>query len=130
MRITKKIQITQEMVEQFGYLVNDQNPIHFDEDYAKSTIFGKRIAHGMLVSSFISGIIANDYPGKGSIYLNQELKFLKPCYLGDILTYIIELNKNVDSKYYLSTNIYNSNNEMILEGSALILNKQLNAINN
>jgi 3-hydroxybutyryl-CoA dehydratase len=121
MKVIKHIQITEKMVEQFGYLVNDYNPIHFKEEYAQTTIFKKRIAHGMLISSFISGILANHYPGEGSIYLNQELKFLKPCYLGDELTYIIELTKKINSKYYLLTNVYNEDNDLILEGSAIIL---------
>lgn len=122
MEIIKTIKITESLVNEYANLVNDHNPIHLDESYAKSTPFKSRIAHGLLVSSFISSIIANDYPGKGSIYLSQNLKFIKPCYLGDKLKYIVKLNKKENSKFYLTTNVYNTDG-LILEGSALVLNK-------
>ena len=122
MEVIKTIKITESLVNEYANLINDHNPIHLDENYAKSTPFKSRIAHGLLVSSFISSIIANDYPGKGSIYLSQNLKFIKPCYLGDELKYIVKLNKKENSKFYLTTNVYNTDG-LILEGSALVLNK-------
>ena len=93
MEVIKTIKITESLVNEYANLINDHNPIHLDENYAKSTPFKSRIAHGLLVSSFISSIIANDYPGKGSIYLSQNLKFIKPCYLGD------ELKCNLNGKH-------------------------------
>jgi len=123
MEVTKHITITEELVKNYADLIGDRNPIHLDEEYAKTTIFKKRIAHGMLVSSFISNIIANNFPGKGSIYLSQDLKFLKPCYLGDKLQYIIKQVDKVNSKFYLSTRVYNQTKDLILDGSAVILKK-------
>src|ERR1700741_648739 len=71
---------TQEEIEKFADLSGDHNPIHLDEEHAKGTRFGRRIAHGMLTSSLISNVIGNDLPGAGSIYLGQTLQFLAPVF--------------------------------------------------
>ena len=123
MEVTKKITITDSLVGSYADLTGDKNPIHLDEGYAKKTFFKKRIAHGMLVSSFISSIIANDFPGEGSIYLSQELKFLKPCYIGDELEYVVKQLDKLKSKFYLSTQVYNGNGHLILDGFAVVMKK-------
>jgi 3-hydroxybutyryl-CoA dehydratase len=123
MEVIKHITITEKLVKRYADLIGDRNPIHLDEKYAKTTIFKKRIAHGMLVSSFISNIIANNFPGNGSIYLSQDLKFLKPCYLGDKLQYVVKQVDKVNSKFYLSTKVYNQTKDLILDGSAVVLKK-------
>jgi 3-hydroxybutyryl-CoA dehydratase len=73
-------------VEAFGELVGDRNPLHFDETFAQTTRFGRRIAHGMLAASLISAVIGNQLPGAGAIYIHQSLDFTGPVYLGDELT--------------------------------------------
>jgi 3-hydroxybutyryl-CoA dehydratase len=78
--------VHERVVAEFGELVGDMNPIHFDETFAKTTKFGRRIAHGMLSASLISAVIGNRLPGPGSIYLGQTLQFVSPVYLGDELT--------------------------------------------
>lgn len=74
------------VVERFGEAVGDLNPLHFDEAFAKTTRFRRRIAHGMLSASLISAVIGNKLPGPGSIYINQTLQFTGPVYLGDEVT--------------------------------------------
>ena len=123
MQVTKKISITDSLVSSYADLTGDKNPIHLDESYAKKTFFKKRVAHGMLVSSFISSIIANDFPGEGSIYLSQELNFLKPCYIGDELEYVVKQVDKVKSKFYLSTQVYNGHGHLILDGFAVVIKK-------
>jgi 3-hydroxybutyryl-CoA dehydratase len=78
--------VSGQVVECFGEVVGDRNPIHFDEAFAKTTRFGRRIAHGMLSASLISAVIGNKLPGPGSIYISQTLHFTSPVYLGDELT--------------------------------------------
>ena len=72
------VTITEEMINNFAKVSGDFNPIHVNEQYAKKTIFKKRISHGMLVASFISRVIANKLPGPGTIYLSQNLSFKHP----------------------------------------------------
>jgi 3-hydroxybutyryl-CoA dehydratase len=125
MEIVKTINISKELVESFALITGDLNPIHLDENYAKGTKFGRTIAHGMLLSSFFSKIIAMDFPGEGSIYLSQTLKFLKPCYVGDSIKIHVSLlnkvQKNKSFIYTLSTKIYDKNNGLLVDGTADVL---------
>ncbi len=72
-------------IEMFGKVSGDRNPVHFDDDYARDTIFGGRIAHGMLTASLISAVIGEQLPGHGTIYLKQSLAFLAPVRIGDLV---------------------------------------------
>ena len=70
----------------FADVSTDRNPVHLDEDYAQETIFGGRIAHGMLTASLISAVIGEQLPGHGTVYMGQTLKFLAPVFPGDAVT--------------------------------------------
>lgn len=72
-------------IELFGRVSTDRNPVHFDDDYARDTIFGGRIAHGMLTAGLISAIIGEQLPGHGTIYMKQSLTFLAPVRPGDMV---------------------------------------------
>lgn len=124
MKVLKNIEITRDLVDSYASLTGDRNPIHLNEDYAKRSSFGKCIAHGMLLSSYFSTVIASEYPGEGSIYLSQDIKFIKPCFVGEWITVKIELIqeiKKVNSTIYkLSTQILNIENEILIEGGATV----------
>jgi 3-hydroxybutyryl-CoA dehydratase len=122
----EEIEITEKMVNDFSNLVGDKNPIHLDSEYAKDTIFKKPIAHGMLISSFFSKMISETYPGHGSIYLSQSMKFLKPCYVGEKIIVSLELVSEINGKYELSTKIHNKENTLLVEGVSLVLKKNIN----
>lgn len=70
-------------VVKFSEVTGDVNPIHLDETYAKNSVFGERIAHGMISAGYISAIFGTKFPGPGSIYLSQNLKFRAPVKLED-----------------------------------------------
>jgi 3-hydroxybutyryl-CoA dehydratase len=72
-------------LEMFARISGDRNPVHFDDDYARDTIFGGRIAHGMLTASLISAVIGEQLPGHGTIYLKQALTFMAPVFPGDLV---------------------------------------------
>src|ERR1700680_3507370 len=80
--------VTEADVEQFGAVSGDLNPLHFDEDYAKTTIFRGRIAHGMLSLSYISTVLGTQLPGAGSIFLGATVRFKAPVRIGDTVTAI------------------------------------------
>src|SRR6185295_8270309 len=90
--------VTDADIRAFAELSPDHNPIHLDDDYAATTRFGRRIAHGMFGASLISAVIGNDLPGTGSIYLSQTLKFLAPVFVGDTLTARVVVAKVRDDK--------------------------------
>ncbi len=75
--------ITDGDIQQFGAVSGDMNPLHFDEDYAKTTIFKGRIAHGMLSASFLSTVLGTQLPGAGSIFLSSTIRFKAPVRIGD-----------------------------------------------
>ena len=69
----------------FAEVSTDRNPVHLDEAYAQDTIFGGRIAHGMLTAGLISAVIGEQLPGHGTVYLGQTLKFMAPVRPGDMV---------------------------------------------
>ncbi|HEX3484971.1 MAG TPA: MaoC family dehydratase [Micropepsaceae bacterium] len=75
--------ISESDIQQFGAVSGDLNPLHFDEDYAKTTIFRGRIAHGMLSASFLSTVLGTQLPGAGSIFLSATIRFKAPVRIGD-----------------------------------------------
>ena len=79
--VSKKI--TNEDVLAFAELSGDVNPVHLSDDFAASTIFKKRIAHGFLTGSLFSTVLGTKLPGPGCIYLSQSMKFRAPVYIGD-----------------------------------------------
>ena len=78
--------ITEADIEAFAAVSGDRNPLHMDDEFAKTTMFGKRIAHGALSASYISGILGNDLPGPGSIFIGLSMRFRRPIYIGDEVT--------------------------------------------
>ena len=84
-KFKKEFSITKDLVHNFGHAINDFNPVHFDSDYAKDTIFKKPIAHGMLTAGLISGYIVECY-GEGSILKSTELNFIRPVYVNSNIT--------------------------------------------
>ena len=86
--MSRKLQrkITQNDILLFSKISGDENPVHLNEEYAKQTIFGGRIAHGMLTASLISAVIAEKLPGHGTVYLSQTLKFTRPVLPGQLVT--------------------------------------------
>ena len=117
----KTVLITDETIRMFSSVSGDINPIHLDEEYAKLTKFKRRIAPGLQVASYISALIANELPGPGSIYMEQSLKFLRPVYIDDVvevkITDIEVFNVN---KVRLKTEVFNADNQLVLEGEALV----------
>lgn len=83
--------ITDRDIELFAEVSTDHNPVHLDDDYAQDTIFGGRIAHGMLTAGLISAVIGEQLPGHGTVYLGQELRFLAPVRPGDMVTAEVEV---------------------------------------
>ena len=113
---------TEEEVIQYSEISTDTNPIHLDEGYASSTVFGKRIVHGMLVASMFSALIGVELPGKGSIYLGQNLSFKAPVLIGDQVTASVEIVKIRNDKpiVTLRTICINNEGQVLIEGEAVV----------
>ena len=119
--------VTAREVEAFAQTTGDVNPVHLDEAYAATTRFKHRIAHGMLVASYISGLLGTKFPGPGTIYMSQALNFLRPVYLGDTLTVTATVTKFRADKSILTleTAVWNQKGEKVLSGEAVCLVSEL-----
>ena len=113
--------ITDEKIKAFATISEDFNPIHLDEDYAKNSKFGKRIAHGAMVTSFFSALFAMELPGSGSIYVSQNNQFKKPVFLDDtVLAEIEVIDIDIQRKrVYFKTTCFVKETE-VLSGNAEI----------
>jgi 3-hydroxybutyryl-CoA dehydratase len=122
-KTSRTLAISDETIRAFAAVTGDNNPVHLDDEYAAGTGFGRRIAHGMIAAGLISATLANDLPGPGTVYLNQTLKFKLPVYPGDTVTATVEVLKVREDKpiVTLSTICTNQNDEVVLEGEAVVL---------
>ena len=77
------VEITESMVDNFAEFSGDYNELHMDEDYASTTSFGKRICHGMLLTSFFTRLVGMSIPGKNALYFSQSINFQSQCFIGD-----------------------------------------------
>jgi enoyl-CoA hydratase len=113
---------TEEDVIKYSEISTDTNPIHLDESYAASTVFGKRIVHGMLVASMFSALIGVELPGEGSIYLGQSLSFKAPVFIGDQVTASVEVVRIREDKpiVTLRTLCVNNEGQVLIEGEAVV----------
>lgn len=114
--------ISESDIYMFAGISGDMNPAHIDEPYAAKTFFKGRIAHGILVGSFISTVIGMKIPGPGTIYLEQHYKFLAPVRIGDTITAKVEVVeiKSEKNKVTLQTRCFNQNGVMVIDGTAVV----------
>lgn len=105
----------------FAGITGDFNPLHVNVQKAEGELFGERVAHGMLSASFISTVIAMYLPGPGTIYLGQNVKFLKPVKFGDTITATVEIEELQEKgRARLHTWVENQRQEVVVDGSALV----------
>ena len=119
---TLERKITQNDILLFSKVSGDQNPVHLDEEYAQQTIFGRRIAHGMLTASLISAVIAEQLPGHGTVYLSQTLKFMRPVLPSQLVTITVKVTNIIYSNRRVTLDCRCKVNEkVVLAGEALVL---------
>jgi acyl dehydratase len=114
---------TDKSIADFVEAVGDHNPIHSDAEYAAATRFKERIAPGIWTAGLISAVIGTRLPGPGAIYLSQDLKFLKPVLLGDVVrARVTVVETNVEkNRARLRTVCLNQRGEEVLVGEALVM---------
>lgn len=117
---SRSITLTQEHVEAFAELTGDRNPLHFDEDFAAGTRFGRRVVQGGLTTGLLHALVAMDLPGPGSVFLSQEWEFTAPVYIGDTITATATVTSVHDSKPVtgLEVRVERDDGEAVLVGEA------------
>jgi 3-hydroxybutyryl-CoA dehydratase len=118
----ENITITSDLITKFAEFSGDFNPVHFNDDEARSLGFKGRIAHGMLSASFFSKIFANKFPGPGTIYLNQTFKFHAPVYVDETLSFKLEVLAQKEGKpiFTVKTEAFGSDQSLRISGEAII----------
>lgn len=116
------VQVTNKMVQQFADLSGDRNPMHLDDEFAAKSRFGRRIAHGMIVGALISRALV-DGIGGGGIYLGQNLKFVNPVFIDDVITITIKITGLRKEKGIatVETNAFKENGDQVVKGDAVIM---------
>lgn len=115
--------VSDELVRKFAELSGDFNPIHLDEEFAGTTRFGRRIAHGMLSGAFISSVLGYEFRERKIVYLSQTMKFVAPVFIDDEITTTATVTNIRKDKpiITLETVCKNQNEETTLEGEATVM---------
>jgi 3-hydroxybutyryl-CoA dehydratase len=114
--------ITDADIATFADVSGDTNPLHLNHEFARKTIFGGRIAHGMLTASFISTVIGTKLPGPGCIYVSQNLVFKAPVKAGDTVTALCTVTKIIPEKHMIEmTTTCSVDGKTVIQGQATLL---------
>jgi phosphotransacetylase/acyl dehydratase len=115
--------LTYKDIELFAIMSGDVNPAHVDEEFAKSDMFHRIIAHGMWGGALISTVLGTQLPGPGAIYLGQSLKFRRPVCLGDTITVTVKVAEKIEEKNRISLDCQatNQKGELVISGTADVI---------
>ncbi len=115
-------QITDSVVRAFAELSGDYNPIHLDDEFAKRTQFGRRIAHGMISGALISAVLGYEFKERKVVYLSQTMKFVAPVFIDDTVTVTATVTNIREDKpiVTIETVCTNQNGETVVEGEAVV----------
>ncbi len=114
--------ISESDVYLFAGVTGDFNPLHVDEEFAKGTLFGARVAHGPLTFSLCAGLLGTELPGLGTIAISNQVSYLRPVYIGDTIAVRVEvgaldLERNRASMRVTWTN---QDGEQVAEGEMVV----------
>lgn len=114
--------LSEEDVYLFAGITGDRNPMHTSREFAATTRFKERVAHGLLTAGTISAVIGTKLPGPGCIYLSQTLEFKAPVFLGDEITARAEIVEVISPKRLrLRTQCFNQKGVLVIDGEAIIV---------
>ncbi|WP_022726702.1 MaoC family dehydratase [Fodinicurvata sediminis] len=114
--------VTEADIVLYAGITGDTNPLHLDQDYAETTMFKGRIAHGMLTAGFVSAVLGTRLPGPGAVYVDQSLSFKRPVRIGDTVTAEVTV-KSIDSasRRVVFNTVCLVNDKSVLEGEATLM---------
>lgn len=114
--------VTERDVELFGEVSGDRNPVHFDEDFARRTVFRGRIAHGVLSLAYVSTVLGMQMPGPGTIFLSSTARFKAPVRIGDTVTTVCTVREVLKEKRRVTFDcICKVGDTVVVEGEAVVM---------
>lgn len=122
-KFSKSKQMTEAVVRAFADLSGDYNPIHIDEEFAKTTRFKKRIAHGMLSGALLSAVLGYEFKERRVVYLSQTMRFIAPVFIDDTVTATAIVTDIREDKpiVTLETVWTNQNGEAVITGEGKVM---------
>jgi acyl dehydratase len=124
---TRSRRISAHDIELFTELTGDRNPLHYDDDAAARSRFGRIIVQGGITTGLLNAVVAEDLPGPGSVFLHVDWSFRAPAHPGDELTAEVEVLELREDKPIarLRTTITNQDGKVVLDGTALVWTEPL-----
>lgn len=111
--------ITDSDIKAFAGISGDRNPVHLDENYANSSRFNNRIAHGMMTASYFSALFGTKIPGEGCVYTNQSLNFKRPIYINDTVEAIVTVTSvDIEKRRVKFRTVCKVGNKIVTDGEA------------
>ncbi len=116
----RSMQVSDRHIEMYAELTGDRNPLHFDQEFAAGTRFGRLVAQGGITTGLLHALVAMDMPGPGTVFLNQTWQFIAPVFIGDTITAEVEVLDVHATKpvTHLGVRITQQDGETVLEGEA------------
>jgi 3-hydroxybutyryl-CoA dehydratase len=109
-------------IKSFAEISEDRNPLHLSDEIGRNSIFGSRVAHGMLSASLFSALLGEKLPGHGAIYLSQSLQFIAPVYPGDKVDASVTVEKIDTSKKHVTLKCEALvSGKLVIKGEAIAL---------
>jgi 3-hydroxybutyryl-CoA dehydratase len=122
MKVSIENTVSEQDVSDFARISGDYNPLHMDEDYARTTVFGTRVAHGALTASYISAILGNELPGPGAIFTEMTLSFKRPVKIGDTVISTAEVVEKIERGCRVRLAIRcDVGGKMVMKGDATVM---------
>ena len=122
MSVSSEQLVSEADIVKFAEVSGDDNPLHLDADYAATTLFGQRIAHGMLGASYISALLGTRLPGAGSVYVSQQLKFKAPVCIGDSVRTTVKVREVIAERKRVVLDTYcEVGDKKVLDGEAVMM---------
>lgn len=114
--------VSEQDVFKFADVTGDFNPLHVDEEYARRSVFGHRIAHGILLAGIISTVLGGEIPGLGTVFVELQIKFIKPVCLNDTVTAYASVMEIINPKRVrLLVACRNQHGEDVALGNAIVI---------
>lgn len=114
--------ISESDVYQFAGITGDFNELHINQPAAEKSLFKSRVVHGCLADSLVSTVLGMKYPGKGTIFLEKSVSYLKPVYIGDTVTAELTVaEKRERGRVLFDVSYYNQDGTEVIKGTALVL---------
>jgi len=123
---TEKVRYTQANVDTFAQISGDNNPIHINPEYASKSIFGRCIVHGFFAGAVFSKVFGTQWPGEGTIYLYQEMKFMSPVFVEQDYNAVFEVVELEEVKHRgtIKCTLQDADGKVAIAGTAKLLNAE------